>query len=63
MLFKNVLSGALAALVSSRAEPFVQFGRGHYGEHSCEFLLNFGPVVQELSFKKCLRMTEKDRSQ
>ena len=36
---KEFLSGALAALLFSGAEPFVQkFGRGHHEEHSCEFI-------------------------
>ena len=24
----------------SRVDPFVQFGRRHYGEHSCKIILN-----------------------
>ena len=34
-LLKYFLSGALVALLFSGAEPFVQFKKGHYGEHSC----------------------------
>ena len=36
---KDFLSGALAALMLSEAEP-CNFGIGHYGEHSCEVNLN-----------------------
>ena len=32
------------------AEHLCQFGRGHYGEHSCEIIFKFGPVVQEKKF-------------
>ena len=32
---KDFISGPLEALVFSGAEPFMQFGGGHYGEHSC----------------------------
>ena len=39
---KYFLSGALAALVFSGAEPLCNFERGHHGEHT-----KFGPVVQE----------------
>ena len=28
------------ALLFSGAEPFVQYGRGHYEEHFCEIILN-----------------------
>ena len=35
------LSGALAALLFSGAEPFVQFSRGYYEEQFCEIILNF----------------------
>ena len=34
-------------LLFSRVEPFVQFGRRHHEEK----LFEFGPVVQEISFK------------
>ena len=27
---------------------FCNFGRGHYGEHLCDFFLEFGPVVWEM---------------
>ena len=39
------------ALLFKRAEPFVQFSREHYEEQICEFYFEFGPVVQEMSFK------------
>ena len=42
-LLKIFSSGALAAHLFSRAEPFVQFDRGHYEE--------LGPVVLEMLFK------------
>ena len=32
-LLKDVLSGALATLLFSGAKPFMQFERGHHGEH------------------------------
>ena len=35
---KNFLSGALASLLFSRAEPFCNFERGHHGKHSCEVI-------------------------
>ena len=43
---KYFFSRALAALMFSGVEPFMQFGRGHYGEHSCEIILN----MDQLSF-------------
>ena len=30
------------ALLSSGAQPFVQFGGGHYEEQFCEFISNLG---------------------
>ena len=45
---KDLLSGALAALLFGGVEPFMQFKRGHHGEHSCEVTYKFGPVVQEV---------------
>ena len=36
--FRDFLPGALAALLLGGAEPFVQFERGHHGEHSCEVI-------------------------
>ena len=38
--FKDLLSRALAVLVFSGAEPFMQFCIGHYWSHSCEIILN-----------------------
>ena len=35
---KDFLSGALAALVFSGAEPFMNLERRHHGEHSCEVI-------------------------
>ena len=35
---KEFLSGALVALLFSGAESFMQFKRGHHGEHSCEVI-------------------------
>ena len=35
---KDFLSGALETLLFSGAEPFVQFQRGHHGEHACEVI-------------------------
>ena len=35
---KDFLSGALAALLFGGVEPFVQFERGHHGEHSWEVI-------------------------
>ena len=37
-LFRDFLPGALPALLFGGGEPFVQFERGHYGEHSCEVI-------------------------
>ena len=36
--FKDFLYGALAALLFTGAEPFMQFERGHHREHSCEVI-------------------------
>ena len=36
--FRDFLPGALAALLFGGAEPFVQFEKGHHGEHSCEVI-------------------------
>ena len=36
--FRDFLPGALAALMFGGAEPFVQFEKGHHGEHSCEII-------------------------
>ena len=42
MLFKGTsFFSALAAISFSRAEPFVQFGIGHYEQHFCAIILNF----------------------
>ena len=37
-LLKDFLSGALATLLFSGAEPFIHFEVGHQGEHSCEVI-------------------------
>ena len=38
---KDVLSGALAALLVGGVEPFMQFCKNtHHGEHSCEVICN-----------------------
>ena len=35
---KDLLSGALAVLLSGGAEPLIcNFEKRHYGEHSCEY--------------------------
>ena len=39
-LKRHFLSGALAALLFSQEEPFVQFGRGYQEEQFCEIILN-----------------------
>ena len=48
---KDFLSGALAALMFSEAEP-CNFGSRHYGDHSCEVNFKFGPVFQEMVFNE-----------
>ena len=40
MSLNDFLSGALAALLFSGAEPLMPFARGHYGEHSFEVVWN-----------------------
>ena len=36
--FRDFLPGALEALLFGGVGPFVQFERGHHGEHSCEVI-------------------------
>ena len=38
--FKEFTSRALAVLLFSGADPFVQFGRGNHEEQFCEIILN-----------------------
>ena len=40
MSFKRFLSGALVALLFWERNHLCKFGSGHYGEHSCEIILN-----------------------
>ena len=40
----------------SGAEPFMQFGKGHYGEHSCEIIFNLDQWFR----RRCLRKTFTD---
>ena len=44
------LSGALAALLFSGAEPFVQFGRGYYEKQFCKIVLN----LDKWSKRRCI---------
>ena len=39
------------AILFSKAQRLVKFGRGHYDKHFCEIYIEFGPVVPEMSFK------------
>ena len=51
---KDFSSGALAALLFSGVEPFVQFWkRASWGTFMWSYI-KFGPVVQEMSFKRFL---------
>ena len=49
-------------LLFGGAEPFMHFGRGHFGEHLCEIILIWTSVLGEVIQRKSLRMTD-DRSQ
>ena len=63
---KDFLSEALATLLFSGAEPFMQFWkRASWGTFMCSYM-KLGPVVQdEMSFKEKVngRTTDEDRSQ
>ena len=45
MLFKDFNSNG--HFVQWSQNCLYKFGRGHYGEHSCDTILKFGPVVKE----------------
>ena len=47
---KDFLSGVLAVLLFSAAEPFMQFERGHHTEYSCEVIWN----LEQWFRKRCL---------
>ena len=50
----------------SGPEPFINFGRGHYGEHSCETILNLDQWFKmRCRLKKVYgrRTPQEDRSQ
>ena len=54
MSFKIFLFLALVDILFSEAEWFVQFGRGHYVEHFCEIILNFGQWLRRCCLKEFL---------
>ena len=58
MSFLDFLSRALAALIVAGAEPFILFGRGHYGEHSCEVILNLDKEERSTKEKVYGRQTD-----
>ena len=43
MLFKDFSNCSSGGYFVAEVEPLCNFGRGHYGEHSCEIILNFDP--------------------
>ena len=51
-MVQDFLSGALVAFVFSGAEPFMQFDREHYEEHSCENIFNLGQWFRRCRLKK-----------
>ena len=61
MSFKRFLiwSSGLA-LMFSGSEPFMQFGRGHHGEHSCEIILY---LDQWFRRRCCLKKSLRTESQ
>ena len=49
---KIFLLSALEAILLSRVNHLCNFGRGHYGEHLCEIILNFDQLFRRCHLKK-----------
>ena len=56
MLFKDftkkILFSAMVAIFLGGAEPLCNFGRGHFGKHSCEINVNLDQCLKRRCHSK-----------